>query len=109
MPRSSNRNSGAMKTYNLSGMSDDEKASFIKTLPPGTDLMISGHEMMYIGYEGDRIYVISPVCDLRLPGDSKNTRVLGTVINTLDIWREDDQTWLHHMYEAMIPFCSADI
>ena len=54
------------------------------------------------------MYVISPVCDLRLPGDSENTRVLGTVINTLDIWREDDQTWLHHLYEAMIPFCSAD-
>ena len=108
MPRSSNRNSGAMKSYSLSGMGDNEKASFIKTLPPGTDLMISGHEMMYLGYEGDRIYVISPVCDLRLPGDSENTRVLGTVINTLDIWREDDQTWLHHMYEAMIPFCSAD-
>ena len=108
MPRSANRNNGAMKNFVLRDMSDEEKISFIKTLPPGTSLMISGHEMMYLGHEGDRMYVISPVCDLRLPGDSENTRVLGTVINTLDICREDDQTWLHHLYEAMIPFCSAD-
>ena len=97
-----------MKTCSLKGMSDEEKASFIKKRPPGTDLVFNGHEMMLLGYEEDRIYVISPVSDLRLPGDSENTRVLGTVINTLDIWREDNQTWLHHLYEAMIPFCSAD-
>jgi len=109
MPRSSNRNNGAMKTCSLKGMSDEEKASFIKKLPPGTDLVFNGHEMMLLGYEEDRIYVISPVSDLRLPGDSENTRVLGTVINTLDMWRGDDQTWLHHLYEAMIPFRIADL
>ena len=108
MPRSSNRNNGAMKSFSLDGMKDEEKASFIKKLPPGTDLIFNGHEMMYIGHEGDRLYVISPVHSLRLPGETENTRVLGTVINTLDVCRGDDRTWLHHLHEAVIPFCSAD-
>ena len=108
LPRSSNRNNGAMKSYDLSKMSDEEKASFIKKLPPGTDLMLNGHEMMYLGYEGDRIYVISSAYSMRLPGEDRNTKVLGTVINTLDMCRGDNQTWLHHLYEAMVPFYSAD-
>ena len=108
MPRSSNRNNGAMKSYSLEGMSDREKAAFIKKLPPGTDLIFNGHEMLYLGYEGDRIYVISSVYSLRIPGDDHNTKTLGTVINTLDIVRGDNKTWLHHLYEAIVPFYSAD-
>ncbi len=108
MPRSSNRNKGAMKEYSFEGMSDDEKASFIKKLPPGTDLIFDGHEMMYLGYEGDRIYVISSAYSVRLPGEDKNTKTLGTFINTLDMCRGDNRTWLHHLYGAIVPFYSAD-
>ncbi|MBQ3281143.1 MAG: C40 family peptidase [Eubacterium sp.] len=108
MPRSTNRNNGVMKSYKLSDMSDSDKAAFIKTLPPGTDLTFSGHEMMYLGYEGDKIYVISSLGTMRFPGDDNITRIWGTVINTLDIRRRDDQTWLHHLNEAMVPFYSAD-
>ena len=108
MPRSTNRNNGVMKSYSLSGMSDTDKAEFIKMLPPGTDLTFSGHEMMYLGYEGDKIYVISSVSSVRMPGDSFNTRTRGVMINTLDIRRGDNKTWLHHLNEAMIPFYSAD-
>lgn len=108
MPRSSNRNNGAMKEYSLRGMSDAEKASFIKKLPPGTLLALDGHEMLYLGYEGDRIYVISSAYSVRLPGESENTKVLGTAINTLDICRGDNKTWLSHLYMAIVPFYSAD-
>ncbi len=108
MPRSSNRNNGVMKSYSLGDMNDDEKAAFIKTLPPGTDLIFNGHEMIYLGYEGDKIYIISSIYSIRIPGDDHNTKILGSVINTLDMWRGDNQTWLHHLSEAMIPFYSAD-
>ena len=108
MPRSTNRNNGVMKSYRLDKMNDEEKAAFIKTLPPGTDLTFPGHEMMYLGYEGDKIYVISSLGTVRFPGDEDISRIWGTVINTLDVHRRDDQTWLHHLNEAMVPFYSAD-
>ncbi len=108
MPRSTNRNNGVMKSYRLVDMSDEEKAAFIKTLPPGTDLTFSGHEMMYLGYEDDKIYVISSLGTARMPGDAEITRIWGTVINTLDVQRRDGNTWLHHLNEAMVPFYSAD-
>ena len=108
MPRSTNRNNGVMKSYKLTDMTDEEKAAFIKTLPPGTDLTFSGHEMMYLGYEGDKLYVISSLGTARMPGDADITRVWGAVINTLDVQRRDGNTWLHHLNEAMVPFYSAD-
>jgi hypothetical protein len=89
-------------------MTDAEKAAFIKTLPPGANLTFSGHEMLYLGHEGDKLYVISSVYSLRLPGNNFNTVTKGTHINTLDVLRRDNQTWLHHMKEASIPFYGAE-
>ncbi|MBQ6401480.1 MAG: SH3 domain-containing protein [Firmicutes bacterium] len=107
MPRSCNRNNGVAKSWDLSGMSDGEKTAFIKRLPPGTLLAFSGHEMIYLGYEGDKLYVISSVSNVRMPGDTSNTRVRGGVINTLDIWRRDNTTWLHNLNVAEVPYYSS--
>ena len=104
MPRSSNRNNGVAKWWNLEGKTDAEKTAFIKRLPPGAQLSFSGHEMLYLGYEGDKLYVISSVSNVRMPGDTQNTRIRGGVINTLDIWRENDRTWLSNLNYAEIPY-----
>lgn len=104
LPRSADRTRGVLKNWSLSGMSDEQKAAFIRQLPPGTILTFSGHEMMYLGQEGDNLYVISSISNIRLPGDKSNTRVRGAVINTLGLWRGDGQTWLHHLNYAEIPY-----
>lgn len=104
MPRSSNRNNGVAKWWNLEGMTDADKTAFIKRLPPGAQLSFSGHEMLYLGYEGDKLYVISSVSNVRMPGDTQNTRIRGGVINTLDIWRENNRTWLSNLNYAEIPY-----
>ncbi len=107
MPRSSNRNNGVAKAWDLSGMTDTKKADFIKRLPPGTLLAFSGHEMLYLGYEGDKLYVISSVSNVRMPGDDHNTRIRGCVINTLDILRASNTTWLANLNFAEVPYYSS--
>ena len=107
MPRSCNRNNGVAKSWDLSQMSDEDKASFIKRLPPGTLLAFNGHEMIYLGYERDKLYVISSVSNVRMPGDDHNTRIRGGVINTLDILRASNTTWLHNLSLAEIPYFDA--
>lgn len=108
LPRGCGRNNGVMKEYNLSSYSDEDKAAFIKRLPIGTILNFPGHEMLYLGYEGDKIYVLSSVSNIRMPGASSNTRVRGAIINTLDIWRANNRTWLNNLTLALIPFYSSD-
>ncbi len=107
MPRSCNRNNGVAKSYGLSGMSDAEKTAFIKRLPPGTLLAFDGHEMLYLGYEGDRLYVISSVSNVVIPGDKNKTRVRGGVINTLDMRRTSGATWLSDLNFAEVPYYSS--
>ena len=105
LPRSSDRNNGVCKTWAFpEDMSDELKAAFISQLPPGTILAFSGHEMMYLGQENGKLYVISSVSNVRMPGDTSNTRVRGGVINTLDIWRSDNTTWLHNLNKAQVPY-----
>lgn len=105
LPRSMDRNNGVCKTWTFSeNMSDEQKAAFISQMPPGTILAFPGHEMMYLGQENGKLYVISSVSNVRMPGDTSNTRVRGGVINTLDIWRRDNTTWLHNLNQVQVPY-----
>ena len=104
LPRSADRNNGVCKSWSLKGMSDQRKTAFIRQLPPGTILTFSGHEMMYLGEDNGKLYVISSISNIRLPGDTSNTRVRGGVINTLDLWRGDNTTWLHNLNYAEVPY-----
>ena len=104
MPRSSNRVNGVLKNWDMGEMTDAQKLALIKKMPPGTILTFPGHEMIYLGREGDKLYVISSVSNVRLPGDSANTRVRGCVINTLDLLRASNTTWLHNLTYVEIPY-----
>ncbi len=61
--------------------------------------------MLYLGSEGDKLYVISSVSNLVL--DGVNTRVRGGIINTLDITRPNGKTWLGSLHTAEIPYLPA--
>ena len=91
-----------VRKYNLEGKTDQEKTEIIKSLPLGAELLFSGHAMMYLGCEGDKLYVISSVSNLMV--DNVKTRVRGMVINTLDIKRANGNSWIRSLHTATIPY-----
>ena len=91
-----------VKKFDLSGLSAQEKAEIIKKMPVGSVLIFPGHEMIYLGCEGDKLYVISSVSKVAVNGSAK--RIRNTVINTLDIGRTNGHTWLEDMTIAEIPY-----
>lgn len=94
-----------VKKYNLAGKSDQEKAEIIKSLPLGTELLFSGHAMLYLGNDNNKLYVISSVSNLAV--DGQKYRVRGAVINTLDITRANGSSWLSNLHTAVIPYYNA--
>ena len=94
-----------VKKWALSGMSDEEKAETIKRLPAGAVLFFSGHEMIYLGENNGKLYVISSLGNIVLDGDV--TAVRGGIINTLDMKRGTGATWLRSMTQAQIPYLPA--
>lgn len=88
--------------YSLAGMSDEDKAEFIESLPLGATLFMNGHEMLYLGYEGENLYVVSSIS--RAIVDDANVRVRGVVINTLNTKRASGATWLQSLDLAEVPF-----
>ena len=97
-----NQQKQPVKSYSLSGMTDAEKTELIKTLPPGSVLFFSGHEMIYLGYEGDQLYVISSVSSIML--DGARARIRSGIINTLDAKRANGNTWLTSLTYANVPY-----
>ncbi len=91
-----------VRKYNLEGKTDQEKTQIIKSLPLGAELLFTGHAMMYLGCEGDKLYVISSVSNLMV--DGVKTRVRGMVINTLDIKRANGNSWIKSLHTATIPY-----
>lgn len=98
-----------VRNYNLSGLDSAHKAAAIAQMPLGTVLFWSGHEMIYLGQENGKLYVISAVGGVGdLYGDSVSSRqVKGVAINTLDIIRPNRITWLDTLTMANIPYIPA--
>lgn len=94
-----------VRKWDLGSMTDDEKTRILKELPPGALLLFSGHAMLYLGSEGDELYVISSVSNL--VSDGVKQRVRGAVINTLSITRPNGKTWLSSLSTAEIPYYNA--
>jgi hypothetical protein len=90
--------------YDLSSMSDDEKRQILDGLPAGSTLFFRGHEMMYLGTEGGSYYVISAVSSAADPFGPGRIRIRSVVINTLDMKRANNTTWLSNLTAAVIPY-----
>ena len=94
--------------YDLSGMNDDEKKAVLNQLPAGTTLFFRGHEMMYLGTENGKYYVISAVSSAGNPFGPGKIRIRSVVINTLDMKRANQTTWLSNLNAAVIPYLAAE-
>lgn len=91
-----------MAKYALSTMSAEEKASLIGRLPLGTVLFFNGHEMIYLGQDNGKLYVVSSVSSAFVNGT--RTRIRSCVVNTLDVTRASGNTWLQELHTAQVPY-----
>ena len=90
--------------YDLSGLDDGQKTELIAGLPAGTTLFFRGHEMMYLGTEGGKVYVVSSASSLLNPFAPGRFRLRSVAINTMDLKRANGTTWLSNLYEALVPW-----
>ncbi len=92
--------------YDVSGMEDQEKEALLDTLPPGTVLYFSGHEMLYLGSANGEYYVISAISSIRNSdeNDTGRLRVRSIVINSLDVQRMNGRTWLQELNLMLLPY-----
>ena len=81
-----------------------ERENLMKQIMPGAVLHFPGHEMLYLGEEGGRYYVISALGSYARykSGDSKieMVRVRSVVINDLSIIRGNGNQWLDELTTA---------
>lgn len=106
LPRNSSWQSRApVKSWDLKGLSPEEKEKVLDDVPAGSTLFFEGHEMMYLGKANDKYYVVSAVSSAESPYDSdrRKMRIRSVAINSLDMHRPDDTTWLSNLTKAVVP------
>ena len=92
-----------IEKIDMANMSIEEKLKIIDELPLGAALCFSGHEMMYLGKENGKYYVISTVSSIMSPETGKRLRTRDVMINTLDVKRANGQSWLQALNMAFMP------
>ncbi len=90
--------------YDVAEADLEEKKEILDTLPAGAILHLTGHEMMYLGHEGDKYYVISAMGSALDGATGEKIKVRGVVINTLDTLRMNGKTWLEEIHTMQIPY-----
>lgn len=94
-----------MAKVNMQYMAKEEKIKFFDELPFGTILYFSGHEMMYLGCQNGKYYVISAVGTIMQPENpSVRQRIRSTIVNTLDVKRANGNTWFDELTVALVPY-----
>lgn len=98
-----------MAKIDMSYMCREERVKIMDSLPFGSVLYFDGHEMLYLGSENGKYYVISSVGSIMNPNDtSLRQRIRSTVINTLDIKRANGNNWLDSLTAALVPYLEQD-
>ena len=92
-----------MEKIDMANMSVEEKCLILDELPLGAALCFPGHEVMYLGKENGKYYVISSVSSVMSPETGKRLRTRGVMINTLDVKRANGQNWLQALHMAFMP------
>ncbi len=90
--------------YDVSVAEEEDKKELLNSLPPGTILFFKGHEMIYLGHEGDDYYVISSSSSMRAREGEEKARIRSVVINTLDAKRVNGHRWMEDINMAVVPY-----
>ena len=98
-----------MAKIDMKNMAKEERMKILEGLPFGTILYFSGHEMMYLGNENGKYYIISAVGTMMQPENPKvRQRICSVAINTLDVKRANGNSWLEELTVALVPFYGED-
>ena len=98
-----------MAKVDMQYMPKEERIKFLDALPFGTILYFSGHEMMYLGSQGGKYYVISAVGSIMQPENpTVRQRIRSTIVNTLGVKRANGNTWFDELTVALVPYFSID-
>ena len=94
-----------MAKVDMQYMPKEERIKFLDALPFGTILYFSGHEMMYLGSQNGKYYVISAVGTIMQPENpSVRQRIRSIIVNTLDVKRANGNTWFDELTVALVPY-----
>ncbi|MBQ8526794.1 MAG: SH3 domain-containing protein [Clostridia bacterium] len=98
-----------MAKTHMQYMCREEREIILDALPFGSVLYFNGHEMMYLGKENGKYYVISSISTIMCPEDSSvRQRIRSIVVNTLEIKRANGNTWLDDLTVALVPYWTAE-
>ena len=98
-----------MAKVDMQYMPKEERIKFLDALPFGTILYFNGHEMMYLGSQSGKYYVISAVGTIMQPENpSVRQRIRSTIVNTLDVKRANGNTWFDELTVALVPYFGID-
>lgn len=96
-----------MAKVNMTDMCREERLTVLDALPFGSILFFNGHEMLYLGKENGKYYVISATGNILEPKEGLNRqRIRSTIINTLDTRRANSVTWLDSLTVVNVPYWS---
>ena len=96
-----------MANVNMTDMCREERLMVLDALPFGSILFFNGHEMLYLGKENGKYYVISATGNILEPKEGLNRqRIRSTIINTLDTRRANGVTWLDSLTVVNVPYWS---
>ncbi len=105
LPRNTNWQAAMpVEKYDLSIAEEADKKGLLDELPAGTLLFFKGHEMIYLGQEDGKYYVISSTSSMMEPEGEEKARIRSVIINTLDAKRANGNTWIGDIYEAALPY-----
>ena len=94
-----------MANVNMTDMCREERLTVLDALPFGSILFFNGHEMLYLGKENGKYYVISATGNILEPKEGLNRqRIRSTIINTLDTKRANGVTWLDSLTVVNVPY-----
>lgn len=98
-----------MAKTDMENMCREDRIAVLDSLPFGSVLYFNGHEMMYLGKENGKYYVISSISTIMQPENpSVRQRIRSMVINTLDIKRANGNSWLDDLTMAIVPYQTAE-
>lgn len=94
-----------MAKVNMTDMCREERLTVLDALPFGSILFFNGHEMLYLGKENGKYYVISATGNILEPKEGLNRqRIRSTIINTLDTKRANGVTWIDSLTVVNVPY-----
>lgn len=95
-----------VRVDNIGNLTAEEKTAALKSVPPGAIVQFNGHEMLFLGESGGRLYTINDVSSLKNPENAEGgvLRIRSVIVNDLGALRPNGHTWFEDLNKVIIPW-----